>query len=234
MDLVDEFGKENFKIISSLSLPNLSKSLEELINDGFNVNASLEDGDYPIFRAISFGNIPGVKVLMKYGVNLEIKDKQGKTPVKFAFDNKNLSMVEVLAEKELASEESDFSKSDYISEARLESLEKLRDKVVSLAEDPDSVLFTHLVYSDNKRFLKNYFKKIDINAVLKDGYTPLHIAVIHGNRCAVKALIESRANVNELDINKETPLDIAVKTNNFGIMFDLEENGAEESPNNIN
>ena len=56
----------------------------------------------------------------------------------------------------------------------------------------------------------------DVNA--KDdflGWTPLHYTAASGNRQITKLLISKGANVNEINSNNDTPLDIAALT--FGI-----------------
>ncbi|CAK9035676.1 Integrin-linked protein kinase 1 (Ankyrin protein kinase 1) [Durusdinium trenchii] len=76
-------------------------------------------------------------------------------------------------------------------------------------------------------------KSIDINSKDYGGRTPLHLACgcrSAGGLEAVKILLQNRADANAADHVGMTPMDIAVKVQNFAVRKLLENNGVELQP----
>ena len=91
--------------------------------------------------------------------------------------------------------------------------------VVGCAKPPPPDISIHSATKNgNIKAVKQHLAAgTDVNAKEEDllGWTPLHYTATSGNRQITKLLISKGANVNAINSNNDTPLDIAALT--FGI-----------------
>ena len=91
--------------------------------------------------------------------------------------------------------------------------------VVGCAKPPPPDISIHSATENgNIKAVKQHLAAgTDVNAKEEDllGWTPLHYTATSGNRQITKLLISKGANVNAINSNSDTPLDIAALT--FGI-----------------
>ena len=147
-----------------------------------------------IFDAIANNNIARVKELLDSGININIENQNGNTPLYHACFCDNFDIVKLLLEFP-------YSKKDVTVDAVYN-----KDDLLSSGFDSDSEIFKTLTSS----YSYTEDKSIDVNAKTRDNWSPLHRACYHENVDIVKLLLEHPSiNVNAKDNYGRTPLHIA-------------------------
>lgn len=74
-------------------------TIQSLINEAGDISRVSEGGLYVIHAAAKFNNFYAMDLVLKYGVDVNLKDVQGNTALHHAARNGNLDMVKVLVER---------------------------------------------------------------------------------------------------------------------------------------
>jgi len=150
------------------------------------LNSKNGDGFTSLLLATSQNNIPIISILLDNGVDINIQDDDGDTPLQSALLYKHYDSADFL-----------YSKGAIIdNRANNDGVTLLHVSVI--AEFPDFV----------QKCINN---DLDVNYSQKDGYTPLHFAAMIGNTSIVKILLDKGANVHSKDKDGNTPLHIAAQ-----------------------
>lgn len=145
-----------------------------------------------LYNAVRQSKLEDVKNLLDSGVNPNIENMQGKTPLYWAAFNKNDKIVKLLLNKG-----ADPNRAD------MEGISPLY----------------WAAYTQNNKILELLLAKgADPNIEDKEGKTPLYWAAFTGNSGATKILLQYGANPNKPDIKGNTPLSIAEKFNKKDIV----------------
>ena len=177
------------------------------------------DFQYDIFNACQEGKLESVQYILECeGVNKDLKNKYGQTPLHIACIYGQKIIVEYLLEKAMANKEAVngigwtplFSAS---SGGHLNIVEYLIDTAHVLKHPYDKSGRTPLHISCSNGFypLVEYFINelgYDINEADKEGRTPLHIAVSQEYTDIVQFLISSGADKTLRDNNNHLPIDL--------------------------
>ncbi len=112
-----------------------------------------------------------------------------------------------------------YDSDSIISNANLLSLE-VANNILYTNQYTQSFYNVFEKYKDNVNVenIKNIAVRFDINALDKNGDSPLILAVILGNVEIVEALLENGADVNTLNANRDSALTIATKFENIKII----------------
>lgn len=156
-----------------------------------------------------FGHRAIAKLLLETGADTEVKDGlYGRTPLSWAANQRNDTLVQLLVEKG----------------ADIEAKE----------EDSQTPLLRAAMYGNEAMVRLLVEKGADIEARDKDGQTPLLQAVGYENEAMVWLLVEKGANIEaQDDIESQTPLSWAAELGNEAIVRILLEKGADiETKNN--
>ncbi|MCY3681560.1 MAG: ankyrin repeat domain-containing protein [Gemmatimonadetes bacterium] len=190
--------------------------IKALINAGADIEAQDKDYRTPLYWAVSFNNLPAIKILINAGANkARVKDKW--TPLHWAAAyNKSLDLVKSLINtgSNLKAKDKDKRTPLHVAAAHNENpdlVKALIDAGADLkAKDKDKRTPLHLAakYNQNPDILKilidagaNLEARTDFNS------TPLHHAVeYNGNPAVVQVLIDAGANPDVHDTNNRTPL----------------------------
>jgi ankyrin repeat protein len=70
-------------------------------------------------------------------------------------------------------------------------------------------------------FLKNEKYSKLLNSVSKNGYTPLHFAVISNSVQCLTLLLNNKVDINIQDSNGDTPLHLAIRKSNYKLIYYL-------------
>lgn len=137
--------------------------------------------------------------LVRYkGININAKTtKKGKTPLHLALENNYMSAARHLLHLQPNINEQDATGNTALHIAAQKNQIEMLEMLDTMLE----------------------IKGIQVNATTKNGYTPLHLAVVHNNASAVLHLLNYQGiDVNCSNHEAETPLHIAVEHGNLAII----------------
>lgn len=128
------------------------------------------------------------KLLIKAGVDLQIKDRSGDTAVVTALGMRRKEMAMLLLEH--------------------------TETIDTTDQDGHLIIRLAAAYDHPKCIEMLIARGADVNAVNKRGYTPLHAAAADRNEEIIAMLLEAGATVNPVNDESHTPLDIAMVKDN--------------------
>uniref|UniRef100_A0A4X2JU30 VPS9 domain-containing protein n=1 Tax=Vombatus ursinus TaxID=29139 RepID=A0A4X2JU30_VOMUR len=70
---------------------------------------------------------------------------------------------------------------------------------------------------------------LGVNVTNQDGFTPLHVAVLHGRTDLVSLLLKHGANVDARNVNRAVPLHLACQKGHFQVVKNLMDFGAKQN-----
>ncbi|XP_019917972.3 ankyrin-1 isoform X2 [Magallana gigas] len=203
--------------------------VQQLLNKGADINVKaipqatgksiLKGGNTPLHMSAARDQLDTVRILLTYDPAISPTNNEGLTPYNYAEQNGNSEMMRLLKEEQRNAERKENpNKPDN------------RDELQQLLQDPDanvnvqsqSGLFPlHLAIMENDPLIREtYVKRLisrgaDVNAkalprmqgklLLKEGNTPLHMAVIRKQLGIAKILLNSKARKNSENCDGKTP-----------------------------
>ncbi|MCB9492940.1 MAG: ankyrin repeat domain-containing protein [Epsilonproteobacteria bacterium] len=186
-------------------------------------------------------NIEIIKVLQKFeGVDVNMQDDSGNTPLYAAVSQRNIEIVKVLlGSKGIDVNRQDLSGAAPLHRALLENNIEIAQELLKAegidVNKPNKPGDTPLHMAVSERNVKGVqvlrgAKGIEVNKPNKFGVTPLHLAVNREDEEVVQALLNFEGiAVNERDMSGATALLDAVKRGNFAIVNALFAKGADVS-----
>lgn len=206
----DEASNEGSTPLHLTAITSEKKKIAELlIAKGADVNAKRKrDNATPLHDAAAHGHAEVVKVLLANKAIVDAKDNGGQTPLYFAAGEGHKEIVELLLAKG-----ADINVT--VGKVDTPLLAALLDKNIEVAElliakgaKLDIFSATALGKIDQiKRLLKA--DPALVRATGDDGMTPLHVAVLVGQKNSVETLLANNADVNARDKDGQTPLALA-------------------------
>lgn len=174
----DTSGNAPLMVVASADVAEL------LINAGAYVNATNSEGDTPLHTASRADLYDVAELLLKRGATIEARDKEGRTPLTLAATFGSHRVLVLLLDNH------------------------------SKIETRDNAGRTPLFHAVGRAWPKNYDETVklllnrgaDINAVDKEGWTPIYMACVGVNVDAVRSLLDHGAIPNLKDKLGWTPL----------------------------
>lgn len=163
-----------------------------LIELHIDVNKRDAEGLTPLIVAARHDSTMMAQMLLEAGANTNIEDEEGTTALHLAAVNNNKALAENLLERGAKLCPKAFNN---------------RQTPIHLAAEVDSEAIIRLLHSTNAR---SGVESI-INVVCKGGFTPLHVAAMHGSVHATVALIDLGACVLARDADGFLPIQLAAK-----------------------
>lgn len=193
-------------------------------------------GETELFKAIKNDHVEMIKLLIRYGANVNHQSVNGSTPLIIFLnsDSKNQEIIDLLI-----SNGADVSLTDNVNgcdaliyaiqNLSVTNLNSILSRVSDInAERDGEVPLSYAIHANNLlaiQLLLNH-PTIDVNRTNIAGVTPLGAALLKNNIDVVKQLIEKNADVNGKS-EGYTPIQIAMVLKNIPLIQILLENGAD-------
>ncbi len=234
----EEEAAEFFKYIMLIKIRGNTpeeKLIKILNKDGVDLNGKNEDnGNCLLHEAVKKDLIEIAKILINKGLDVNIKNHEGITPLHAAVESGNFEMVELLLDKGADPNTKDKYDCTPLYRAvygkKLLVIKKLVEGGADMNILGESGL-SPLCYSiknscdDIAEFLIE--SGADVNLRNNDGFTPLHYAVGRGDDKMIELLMENGAEINMKGGKYgKTPLHCAVESGNAKIVKLLLKKGA--------
>ena len=196
--------------------------IDLLVKSGANVNAQDAEGFTPLHMAAIHGNLKVVKKLVDLEADVNIITTDGKNAAELAHLNEELDIEEYLESKMASSQR---TKEKEVDSELAELIQVLRS---GWGKDPsegtgDKILKEYekekpgetVLHIASKKHSEPYIIDLlvksgaNVNAQDAEGFTPLHMAAIHGNLKIVKKLVDLEADVNIVTTDGKTAAELA-------------------------
>ncbi|MGM3306894.1 ankyrin repeat domain-containing protein [Anabaena sp. WFMT] len=178
------------------------KSVNLLIAKGADVNAKNYQGDTPLLWAASTGRKEIVELLLAKGADFNTKNYQGDTPLLWATSTGGKEIVELLLTKGANLNAKDNKGSTPLKIA-------ISFKEIESYDDD---------YKQTIKLLIAKGSEVNVEALLGNGRTPLHLAALANWPDVAEMLIAKGAKINIKNVYGETPLHNAAQSGNKNIV----------------
>lgn len=190
---------------------------------------------FPLHQCIKAGDVNRVRTMMQRGANDKLLDEEGNSSLHIAAMNGNGEIIALIAEKStainLANKEDATPLHIACSLGHLTAAKLLIEKGADIkrAKVKDNAnLPLHLACKKKGNLEIVQLVAYDVNIKNRKGDTPLHIAAGAGCFDTVSYLLERGvAEIDGLNLEKETPLQCACKSNNLELIDLLIQRGAD-------
>ncbi|WP_257282297.1 ankyrin repeat domain-containing protein [Endozoicomonas sp. ISHI1] len=208
--------------------------LENLLAEGVNINAVMDDNFTVLMLASCLGHRDIVERLIQAGADLNARTKNGNTALLLTARENIADCLKILIEANanLNARDKDGATSLFIAAWEnntdcVKILIKAKADLNLPRPDGATPLFiaAQRGHTDIVKLLIE--AGADLNVQTKDGATPLFITAAKGNTDSVKALIEAKADVNTRTKNGVTSLFIAAQEGHADIVKRLIQAGAD-------
>eukprot|EP00026_Physarum_polycephalum_P013312 Phypoly_transcript_13698.p1 GENE.Phypoly_transcript_13698~~Phypoly_transcript_13698.p1 ORF type:complete len:307 (+),score=40.58 Phypoly_transcript_13698:91-1011(+) len=181
----DELNSRSLHIASFMGF---TEVVEVLVKFRANVNATSSTADNtPLHAASSGGFIDIISILLQNKAKINVQDRFGRTPLQTAVFRSNLGAVERLLQE---------------PDINLEIIEhNYKQTALHIASSRNFVEILNLLLESNA----------NINAIDRDGWTPLHIACYKGNKEVVAALLAHSSLHREILAQNQSALTFAAR-----------------------
>ena len=157
-----------------------------LLDHGADANIASADGNSPLHTAVSKGFFDITKLLVEKGSYVNLQNKEGRTPLFLSVKNKHEQLIKLLIENE--------------ADVRIGYKENSTERFYLVRGKNRGRAAWHYIAGEqvNEPEIIDLLVKsgANVNAQDAEGFTPLHMAAIHGNLKIVKKLVDLDADVN--------------------------------------
>jgi ankyrin len=179
-----------------------------LLEKGADPNKENYAGYTPLYIASDNGHYEAVRLLLERGARVDTINN-GETALEAAIECKHLEIVKLIAFYEFAEKDSMPHINQDSIDGTTPEIRRCLDKAVLTLTG--ILLDKARSNADPRTMLAAVNAGADINvALVRDGLTPLHYAVLHNNTNMARYLLAHGANIDARDIKGNTPLHIAI------------------------
>uniref|UniRef100_A0A8C9W2I0 Ankyrin repeat domain 27 n=1 Tax=Scleropages formosus TaxID=113540 RepID=A0A8C9W2I0_SCLFO len=170
-----------------------------------------DKGDTPLHIAARWGYEGIIEVLLENGANTALLNKAKNTPFQCALNAKVEKLLRAVAD-------GDVEMIRYLLEWLDEDVE---DEETGTQLQPE---FCHPLCQCprceplQKKFARLQTSGLGVNCSTTDGFTPLHVAALHGHAALVSLLIRHGANINARNAQSATPLHLACQNSHVQVV----------------
>ena len=170
-----------------------------LLDHGADANIASADGNSPLHTAVSKGVFDITKLLVEKGSYVNLQNKEGRTPLFLSVKNKHEQLIKLLIENE--------------ADVRIGYKENSTERFYLVRGKNRGRAAWHYIAGEqvNEPEIINLLVKsgANVNAQDAEGFTPLHMAAIHGNLKIVKKLVDLDADVNIVTTDGKNAAELA-------------------------
>ncbi|NGX49172.1 MAG: Phosphocholine transferase AnkX [Candidatus Anoxychlamydiales bacterium] len=240
VDLLIELGADVNKYLHRFSLYHLSQFpdiTQKLIAAGADINAQDIDKETLLFKASKGKLIDLVNFLLENGADFTIPNKDGFTPVMIAIENGNIEIARLLIEKGADIYQKISGEMTCLDKAFVKKNKLAVKTFFILAADfnirrPFSLFRDTIRHGLDDELLEYIIKKIsNINEKDSLGNTALHLAT-HSSAKIIELLISAGVEVNNINLEHETPLHFAARLPTLKVVELLIDAGADINAKN--
>ena len=191
--------------------------LDKLIKAGADPNQSLTQyGDTALMMAARTGKTDALKVLLEAGGKVNEREKWGgTTALMWAVSERHPEAVKLLIEQGADVK----ARSNFVPAAGFEGRTPVADNTDRKVEEFASGWLTPLMLAAREDDMESARLLVaagaDVNAVAGDGKNALNLAIFNGNYDLASYLVDNKADVNNTDTQRFTPLFWAVDRRNM-------------------
>ena len=180
----------NSKLLAAVNNIDGSK-VQQLLDEGADINAKDTDDNTPLHIAARFGCIPIIHTLLQNKkIQVNLKNKTGQAPLYLAAQNNYADAVKALLRAQ-----------GVVIVVNAVGADNYTSLHIAAERGHQNVVTALLTHSNIKVNLKN-----------KTGQAPLHIAAIYGHAAVVQVLLNhGQIDVNEKDPDQQAPLHLAAE-----------------------
>lgn len=185
-----------------------------------------------IFESVKNDNLKAVEIYITNGMDVNIKDNSGWSPLHYAADRGNNNVVRLLIESRadvnIKSNEGKTPLHIAVQKNKVEIIKLLLKKGANInLSDRLGKTPLHLSLWNQKAGLTILLIKNGANVNAKDisGQTPLHISSLNGYLGVTKFLLQNGADPNIKDYKGRTPVDMATKSSTIHSILKIRESG---------
>ncbi|MBU1109115.1 MAG: ankyrin repeat domain-containing protein [Candidatus Riflebacteria bacterium] len=193
------------------------RNLAVFLSFGGNPNAIMPNGDSLLHYSIKHQNTDSIATLLKKKADINIKNRQGETPLHLAVKGNNYAIDSLLRagadpNEVVASETTVFTLAYEKDRKNIFTFLNFGGNPNLILPNGDSLLHDSIKQHDTYSIAALLKKKADPNITNLQGEAPLHLAVKE-DCCSVSDFVENGANPNIQNDKGETPLHIIVRKN---------------------
>ncbi|XP_075290077.1 ankyrin repeat domain-containing protein 27 isoform X4 [Opisthocomus hoazin] len=190
-----------------------------------------EKGDTPLHIAARWGYQGIIEVLLQNGANPEIQNRMKETSLQCALNSKILSLMEL--------NYLTFERGQSASESPLRSPQHSVEtfsrgsSVSSLSSASTDIRQEEVKNSYKEKFARVSANGLGVNVSNQDGFTPLHMAALHGHSELVSLLLKHGASISAKNAKQAVPLHLACQKGHFQVVKCLMDYNAKQNKKDI-
>ncbi|KAM9624368.1 ankyrin repeat domain-containing protein 27 isoform 3-T5 [Morphnus guianensis] len=205
-----------------------------------------EKGDTPLHIAARWGYQGIIEVLLQNGANPEIQNRMKETSLQCALNSKILSLMELnyltfergqsASESPLRSPQHStetFSRGSSISSLSSASTDIRQEEVKNSNKEVEKLLRAVADGDLEMKFARISANGLGVNVSNQDGFTPLHMAALHGHSELVCLLLKHGASISAKNAKHAVPLHLACQKGHFQVVKCLMDYNAKQNKKDI-
>uniref|UniRef100_A0A8C3JC83 Ankyrin repeat domain 27 n=1 Tax=Calidris pygmaea TaxID=425635 RepID=A0A8C3JC83_9CHAR len=205
-----------------------------------------EKGDTPLHIAARWGYQGIIEVLLQNGANPEIQNRMKETSLQCALNSKILSLMELnyltfergqsASESPLRSPQHStetFSRGSSVSSLSSASADIRQEEVKNSYKEVEKLLRAVADGDLEMKFARISANGLGVNVSNQDGFTPLHVAALHGHSELVSLLLKHGASISAKDAKQAVPLHLACQKGHLQVVKCLMDYNAKQNKKDI-
>ncbi|XP_064015901.1 ankyrin repeat domain-containing protein 27 isoform X3 [Pogoniulus pusillus] len=190
-----------------------------------------EKGDTPLHIAARWGYQGIIEVLLQNGANPEIQNRMRETSLQCALNSKIVSLMEL--------NYLTFERGQSASESPLRSPQHSTEtfsrgsSVSSLSSTSTDTRQEEVKNSYKEKCARVSANGLGVNVSNQDGFTPLHMAALHGHSELVCLLLKHGASISAKNVKHAVPLHLACQKGHFQVVKCLMDHNAKQNKKDI-